>query len=90
MIIEFLISEAIENEGGLIVRGVCNKGDIRVGAVFSSLRNSDGLERELHFRVGKIIAYRREIDLLPMGMSGEIYLNGDNFSDIVHGDMLSG
>lgn len=88
MKIEFLINEVIETEGELIVRGICNKGNIGLGAIFSEVNDCNGTVRNVDLRVGKIIAYRREIDLLPRGMSGEIHFYGNEFSKIGHGDML--
>lgn len=91
--IEFLISASSSSGDGLVVQGVCNAGIIKLGSQFAELiKESDGqaISVKPALQVSKIIAYRREIDELPTGMTGELHLSGKIDAQLVHGHLLKG
>jgi len=87
--IEFLISDASASPGEIVVRGICNQGCIGLSQSFSCVDvNAEGPSYPVNLVVSKIVAYRREIDELPSGMSGELHLSGSTLVQLKHGDML--
>ena len=81
---------AIEGENIYYVTGVCDKGSIIIGSLFSEVyqyirgKDSKGLPltkgkefvRNIRLQVKQIRAYRRSLEELPKGMSGELWLAG--------------
>lgn len=91
--IEFLISASSSSVDGLVVQGVCNAGSIQLGSEFIELiKESNGqvISVKPALQVSKIIAYRREIDALPTGMTGELHLSGRVDAQLEHGYLLKG
>lgn len=96
--------DSIEREGEVYcAKGVCTQGSIEVGVtflkVYKEIVNKIALyefelvgtenHRVVALRVEKIIAYRRSLDSLPQGMTGEIYLVGEGGDDIHEKDILA-
>jgi hypothetical protein len=86
--IEFLIHEVRTEAGVTFASGIVNKGNIRVGTTFTSVRQVESGTHEFHLSVKKVVAYRREIDDLPSGMSGELTLEGQRAELLREHDML--
>lgn len=74
--IEFLIHEVRTEEGVTFASGIVNKGKIPIGTAFTSVKQIESGTHEIHLSVKRVVAYRREIDELPQGMSGELTLEG--------------
>jgi hypothetical protein len=98
MILEFLVDSVDSRNDEFVVTGLVNCGDIRLGSVFTlafkwpSGSGSEGTRieepRNVHLAVVKIMAYRRELDGLPFGMTGELFLEGNGKEEIVAGIMM--
>ena len=68
--IEFFI-HGVRMDGDICcVSGIVNKGNLSVGAAFTSYRNTFSEVKTASFNIAKIIAYRRSLEILPKGMSG--------------------
>jgi hypothetical protein len=74
--VEFLVHETHEEAGNLVVGGIVSKGDVAKGMIFTLVRAADSGERRVELVVTKITAYRRELDELPKGVSGGLFLVG--------------
>ena len=89
--IEFYVdSISVEGENIYYVTGVCDKGSIIIGSLFSEVykyiigKDSKGFPfikkrefvRNTRLQVKQIRAYRRALEELPKGMSGELWLIG--------------
>jgi hypothetical protein len=73
---EFLVHDIHVTDDKACVSGIANKGAPATGAVFTSYRNTYSETCPANFKITKIIAYRNSIEILPKGMSGELYLEG--------------
>lgn len=95
--IEFEIYRVIDSEDGVLLHGIVLKGDIKIGDQFLKFcEMPKGIDvpkypaTSLHpLKISKIIAYRRELDELPKGMSGELHVNDIDNWIIKKGDILS-
>ncbi|MCC8443902.1 hypothetical protein LN449_15440 [Xanthomonas cannabis] len=87
--LEFLIHEVKPCGEVVSVSGIVNKGKVPLRAEFVSLRNESGDESVVSLKVSNIVAYRRQIDELPTGMSGELHLSGDGASQLAKHFMLT-
>jgi hypothetical protein len=88
---EFLIDDIQEENGSYHVTGICSGSPIKSGSEFIKVyknilgTTSDGSDevidkqdiRDIHLIVKEIKAYRHTLDELPVGMSGELVLAGD-------------
>jgi len=86
--IEFLVHDVRFEQEIALVSGVVNKGEILDGSTFILARHGSNEVQGVSLSVSKIIAYRREIDSLPTGMSGELHLIGTGADVIVKHSML--
>lgn len=87
--VEFLIHEVQQDDEGIRVSGIANKGKVSLNAEFVSLRSEAGVESPVSLKVSSIVAYRRQIAELPTGMSGELYLSGDGAGQLAKHVMLT-
>lgn len=74
---ELLVSEVEPIEGGILLRGIVNRGAVHVADV---VVGPEGLERGVSpstLRVERITTYRRAVDTLPEGMTGELRCMGE-------------
>jgi hypothetical protein len=85
---EFLIHEVRVEAGIALVSGIVNKGAVPIGASFTSVKRATSEVSVVHLLVKKIVAYRREIETLPAGMSGELTLEGQGMEVLRKHDML--
>lgn len=85
--VEFLIHDVHFDADVALVAGIVNKGEIPIGISFVSIR-SKSEARAIQLAVEKIITYRREIDKLPTGMSGELHLKGEGADLLKKNDIL--
>lgn len=85
---EFFVHEARLEEGGALVSGIVNKGIVRRGDVCPAARLETRAKQAVSLSIARIIAYRRELDELPTGMSGELRLVGKGADLIKRHDML--
>lgn len=77
---ELLVSEVEPIEGGILLRGVVNRGTVHVADVVVGPERTGGLERAVSprtLRVERITTYRRAVDTLPEGMTGELRCMGE-------------
>lgn len=86
--IEFLIHEVRIEAGVTLASGIVNKGKIPVGTSFTSVNQAASGTHAVHLLVKKVVAYRREIEELPAGMSGELILEGRGTELLRKHDML--
>jgi hypothetical protein len=86
--IEFLIHEVRTEAGVTFASGIVNKGKIPVGTAFTSVNQIESGTHEVYLSVKRIVAYRREIDELPSGMSGELTLEGQGADLLRKHDLL--
>ena len=95
--IEFLVHRILSQGDGVIIQGIVNSGNIKVGDAFLNVHNRSSGEEAINLGkklispviISKIIAYRREIDELPKGMSGELHVHGACSDLIGEHDLLS-
>jgi hypothetical protein len=97
--IEFLV-DTIRREINLTyVTGVVNAGIIRLGSAFNWVSGSPasaaerletGGDIQVLLSVEGIVAYRRELDELHEGMTGQLRLSGEGAETISHGVFLRG
>jgi hypothetical protein len=96
--IEFLLDGYECDEDRVLARGIVSQGDIRLGSRFSSACPTAMCTQELKsslptnvaFIVKKIVTYRQELDELPQGMTGELWLVGEGLQALGHGVLLRG
>ena len=88
MNIEFLVHDVRVEHDVALISGIVNMGEIPIGTVFTRARQESSAVQEIHLTVSKIIAYRREIDSLPVGMSGELHLVGAEAAILTKHTML--
>ena len=86
--IEFLVHDVRFEQEVALISGIVNKGEILEGTTFIFARQESTEVQNVHLVVSKIIAYRREIDSLPTGMSGELHLIGRGVDMVVKHSML--
>lgn len=60
---------------------------MRIGQVFRVVTSNKGERKEVELLVVKIITYRRELDELSTGLTGDLHVEG-GVSLLGHGDML--
>lgn len=74
---ELLISEVEPIEGGILLRGVVNRGTVHVADVVLGAERVERAVSAKTLRVERITTYRRVVDLLPEGMTGELRCMGE-------------
>jgi hypothetical protein len=103
-VIEFLVDQVFEQDNHLRIQGACNYGPIYKGDTFllaskseidltKILRQEEQNPPRLNVRkilltVEKIITYHQEVDELPTGMSGELFVVGEGQEEIKPGDRI--
>jgi hypothetical protein len=85
---EFLIHEVNIGGGVISVTCIVNKGDIALGDLFFAAQKAGSPKQEVSLSVRKIIAYRRKLNPLPSGMSGDLILEGRGADGLSKHDML--
>jgi hypothetical protein len=77
---ELLVSEVEPIEGGILLRGIVNRGAVHVADVVLGPERMGRVERAVSpstLRVERITTYRRAVDTLPEGMTGELCCMGE-------------
>jgi hypothetical protein len=85
---EFLVHDVRVEERDVLVSGIVNKGEIRRGDICCAARPEEQPEQAVSLSIVRITAYRRELDELPTGMSGELQLIGKGANLLKEHDML--
>jgi hypothetical protein len=87
-VIEFLVHDVRFEGGAAFVSGIVNKGAVATGSAFTLVRTESAETSPVNLSVEAIVAYRRTIDELPTGMSGELKLVGEGSATLKKHDML--
>lgn len=101
---EFLIDSVVFHDGLYTLGGICNAGIIKKGCVFTiafqtlfKLNAQGGYDilekkniRSILVTVRKITAYRKELDELPVGLSGAIVVQGQGCDQLLKKDIMQG
>ena len=91
---EFLINEHWAEVDTVVVTGMVNTGSVRVGTVFTGVSRAPSPQiasestAVVYFRVIRIVAYGHAIYDLPDGMSGELFMKGEQTGHLKHGYLL--
>lgn len=102
--IEFAVDSVSVEKNIYHIAGLCNSGSITLGStflkVYKYLRGKDengfpvvkGKEflRDIEVKVKRIRTYHRDIDELPQGMTGELWLEGEEGLQIQPKEFLVG
>lgn len=92
IVTEFLTSEALQQQDEVVIKGICNQGEIRLGLAFTEIEiENEKNVKYISLPVVKIIAYRISLSQLPSGMSGELHFEKNSSIDVnllKHGNML--
>jgi hypothetical protein len=80
-LVSFLVHSVMSVDGDFLTGGIVDSGAVRCGTVFREVAllredGSRGAAEEIELSVVKIVAYQRDIDELPQGMSGGLHLRG--------------
>ncbi|MDJ0725345.1 MAG: hypothetical protein QNJ38_09560 [Prochloraceae cyanobacterium] len=102
---KFIIYRVYEQEDGYLVTGICDgdsspENCLKIGDIFlkayknifekTSLKLIETKDiRDLKLEVKKIVAYRHQLEELPLGMTAELYLTGDRTANLEEKDILS-
>jgi hypothetical protein len=87
--VEFLVLGVQSDSAGAIVSGVVNKGKVTMGRIFSRAKSDITGDVEVKLAINKIVTYRREINSLPRGMSGDLHLTGTGIEALKDHDILA-
>jgi hypothetical protein len=87
--VEFLVLGVQSDSKGAIVSGVVNKGKVNMGEIFSRAKSEIAEGVDVKLAINKIVTYQREINSLPIGMSGDLYITGTGLEALRHHDILA-
>jgi hypothetical protein len=88
-IVEFRVERVEERDGGIAAVGRVNRGVIEKSMLLTVARYDRENNRDASsLCVERITTYRRDVDKLPEGMTGEIFLSGSGDVILLAGDLL--